>query len=95
MEYALRDGLFKMQRMVMYCLNPYSNGICSKSINECANFCKKASMVLIIILMEYALRVDEDGKPIENLEDSLNPYSNGICSKRCGSSRGGYVQRAS
>ena len=87
------------------CLNPCSNGICSKSrstpykgwmlyqvlilvLMEYAlrDFQEQDSfyclvLVLILVLMEYALRAQQFLR-IEINSISLNPCSNGICSKR-------------
>ena len=81
MEYALRDGYGLPQDSQPYCLNPCSNGICSKrnyeriknslysSLNPCSNgICSKRGL-------SFTLR---------NRELCLNPCSNGICSKRTG-----------
>ena len=62
------------------CLNPYSNGRCSKSKTMTQEELNKV-LVLILILMEDALRegvqLQKDPLPL-----GLNPYSNGRCSKR-------------
>ena len=60
-----------------YCLNPYSNGILSEN-NAVPwwNFCRT---VLILILMEYSLRMT--AKIANATKKSLNPYSNGILSE--------------
>ena len=39
----------------IWCLNPYFNGTCSKSIMKCM-FYLRISTVLILILMEHAQR---------------------------------------
>ena len=45
------------KRARMRGFNPYSNGICSAS-QEVLGLLRKVSQVLILILMEYALRGD-------------------------------------
>ena len=96
-----------MYKMTQVCLNPYSNGICSKpqidendessstcrSLNPYSNgICSKPLLrdigdggtqpgVLILILMEYALSLVLLFDETMNPSNSLNPYSNGICSK--------------
>ena len=65
--------------MNVTCLNPCSNGICSKSLfgRKGGALCQE---VLILVLMEYALR--EEVLMCATLTlPSLNPCSNGICSK--------------
>ena len=62
----------------MLSLNPCSNGICSKS-NIMFNRLKLLN-VLILVLMEYALRAYGRMK-VAPFVNSLNPCSNGICSK--------------
>ena len=48
------------------CLNPYSNGICSRSIKQ----------------LKEALKDLESLNPYSNgIERCLNPYFNGICSR--------------
>ena len=62
------------------CLNPCFNGICSARREE--NLDKKINKyVLILVLMEYALRESAAGT-ILKARDSLNPCFNGICSAR-------------
>ena len=55
MEYAQRGVAENCKRLCRSCLNPYSNGICSK--RECKPVLPFYSSVLILILMEYAQRV--------------------------------------
>ncbi len=57
MEYALWECIIEPgTRYYKSCLNPYSNGICSMSINKIEKL-DKLNNVLILILMEYALWV--------------------------------------
>ena len=60
-------------------LNPYSIGICSRRVLESYQEAM-GTLVLILILMEYALGGDWEWKKEETLP-CLNPYSNGICSR--------------
>ena len=63
------------------CLNPCSNGICSKS--RYTVMAQSNNIVLILVLMEYALRAMLDYS-VAMLRNRLNPCSNGICSKSGG-----------
>ena len=56
MEYALRDIKTTERQLNTLSLNPYSNGICSTSMKH-FNYKIALNHVLILILMEYALRV--------------------------------------
>ena len=71
--------LISVIAILLKCLNPYSNGICSTSIIK--RPLRKVALVLILILMEYALRVSLI-MVLCSKEKRLNPYSNGICSTR-------------
>ncbi len=68
-DYELRD---------YRCLNPCSNGICSKS--QLRHLSLLLLSVLILVLMEYALRA-LTRLSSRSTRKSLNPCSNGICSK--------------
>ena len=61
-------------------LNPCSNGICSQSIITVERIFK-AKGVLILVLMEYALRGLLMLFFPKRMAVSLNPCSNGICSQ--------------
>ncbi len=47
---------------------------------RCPLDCYADNPVLILILMEYALWVNNNQNVNVNEQQSLNPYSNGICS---------------
>ena len=66
-------------------LNPYCNGICSRSSRQ-YTLSESERDVLILIVMEYALGVPQL-YVASDLITSLNPYCNGICSRRFSPSR--------
>ena len=78
MEYALRDDE-DYNTTERRSLNPCSNGICSTSMDIKALV--RDISVLILVLMEYALRVWHK-QNLLSVRRSLNPCSNGICSTR-------------
>ena len=58
------------------CLNPYSNGLLSEIM---VSFQAAPLAVLILILMDYSLRVGPNGNTSDH--NGLNPYSNGLLSE--------------
>ena len=80
MEYALRDvhvveGTKAVKIVLILILMEYALRV--PDDEEMAT----ELAVLILILMEYALRVQESQIQMDLAVLSLNPYSNGICSK--------------
>ena len=73
----LCDGAFSKYRGGTLRLNPCFNGICSAMANNETK--EVASIVLILVLMEYALRFTRIRHASATYQ-SLNPCFNGICS---------------
>ena len=78
MLYELATG---SSRSEIVCLNPCSNGICSTRVYLWKSK-QLSEMVLILVLMEYALRAPRAESGARRRARCLNPCSNGICSTR-------------
>ena len=66
-------------RPLLFCLNPYSNGICPKTLDE-----SRVGALLEESLNPYSNGIcPKTQREIQWKKDlhSLNPYSNGICPK--------------
>ncbi len=72
------------------CLNPCSNGICSSRRTEVCRL-RTRLRVLILVLMEYALR-EVQSDAYSQVSNRLNPCSNGICSSRANEQTGAMEQ---
>ena len=81
MEYVLGEHRDAKEWACFNSLNPYCNGICSRSRASIPTIDIVEEPVLILIVMEYVLGVLQY-KQARYRAQSLNPYCNGICSRR-------------
>ena len=83
MEHAQRGRIASAMDSILWSLNPYFNGTCSKRLREkLLRIIRR--LVLILILMEHAQREHQKRKLLPSNGWCLNPYFNGTCSKRKG-----------